>query len=97
MKLALRRKVFLANATGAFSPEFQTAVLYCLSVSSLRLRAKQAGLREGDALIGINGQSINSVDDLHRMMLTIKTDTESVVTLIRHSELISIPVTPVLK
>lgn len=59
--------------------------------------AKQAGLREGDALISINGQNINSVDDLHRLMLTIKTDTPSVLTVIRHSELISVPVSPVLK
>ncbi len=59
--------------------------------------AKLAGLREGDALISINGQKINSVDDLHRLMLTIKTDTPSVLTVIRHSELISVPVSPVLK
>lgn len=59
--------------------------------------AKLAGLREGDALISINGQKINSVDDLHRLMLTIKTDRESVLTVIRHSELISVPVSPVLK
>lgn len=59
--------------------------------------AKLAGLREGDALVSINGQMVNSVDDLHRMMLIIKTDTESVLTVIRHSELLSIPVTPALK
>ncbi len=59
--------------------------------------AKRAGLRDGDALVSINGQAINSVDDLHRLMLTVKTDAESVVTFIRHSELISVPVTAVLK
>ncbi len=59
--------------------------------------AKQAGLREGDALISINGQNINSVDDLHRLMLAIKTETPSVLAVIRHSELISVPISPVLK
>lgn len=59
--------------------------------------AQGAGLREGDALVSINGQEVNSVDDLHRLMLTVKTDTESVVTAIRHSELVSIPVMPILK
>lgn len=59
--------------------------------------AKRAGLRDGDALVGINGQAINSVDDLHRLMLTIQTDKESALAVIRHSELISVPITPVLK
>ncbi len=59
--------------------------------------AKRAGLREGDALVSINGQTVNSVDDLHRMMLTIQTDKDSTINVIRHSELLSIPVTPVLK
>ncbi|MBX9949645.1 MAG: trypsin-like peptidase domain-containing protein [Candidatus Obscuribacterales bacterium] len=59
--------------------------------------AKLAGLREGDALVSINGQTVNSVDDLHRLMLTVKTDTESVFTVIRHSELLSIPLKPALK
>jgi len=59
--------------------------------------ARRAGLREGDAIVSINGQTINSVDDLHRLMLAVKTDTESVVTAIRHSELVSIPILPVLK
>lgn len=59
--------------------------------------ARRAGLREGDALVSINGHEINSVDDLHRLMLTVRTDAESVVTAIRHSELISIPIMPVMK
>ncbi len=59
--------------------------------------AKEAGFRDGDALVSVNGQTVNSVDDLHRLMLTVRTDTPSVLTVIRHSELISIPVTPVLK
>lgn len=59
--------------------------------------AKRAGLREGDALVSINDQTINSVDDLHRILLTVKADAESVVKIIRHSELLSIPVTPVFK
>lgn len=59
--------------------------------------AKRAGIREGDALVSINGQTVNSVDDLHRLMLTIKTDRQSVVTVIRHSELLSVPLIPELK
>ncbi|MBS1957225.1 MAG: trypsin-like peptidase domain-containing protein [Cyanobacteria bacterium SZAS-4] len=59
--------------------------------------AKRAGLREGDALVSMDGQAINSVDDLHRLLLAVKTDSESMLTVIRHSELVSIPVTPVMK
>jgi len=54
-------------------------------------------MREGDALVSINGQTVNSVDDLHRLMLTIKTDRQSVLTVIRHSELLSVPLIPELK
>lgn len=59
--------------------------------------AKRAGLREGDALIAIGGRTINSVDDLHRLMLSVRANETIEATVIRHSELVSTQIMPLFK
>jgi len=53
--------------------------------------AKQAGLREGDAIVTFDGRSINNVDDLHRALLAGSPDGKKELAIIRYSELLSLP------
>jgi len=59
--------------------------------------ASRAGVREGDALISFNGSATNSVDDLHRILLTVQGDQDCPATVIRHSELLNLSMRPDLK
>lgn len=59
--------------------------------------AASAGLREGDALIAFNDQTLNSVDDLHRALLSYSGNAECPVTIIRHSELMQLTLEPLLR
>ena len=59
--------------------------------------AARAGLREGDALISFNGSPINSVDDLHRLLISVQGEQECKATAIRHSELMHLILHPDLK
>ncbi len=59
--------------------------------------ADKAGLREGDAIIAINGHSINSADDLHRLLLEASEHSSCMVTAVRHSEKINVDCKPLLK
>lgn len=58
--------------------------------------AAKAGLQEGDAIVQFNKQVVNDVDELHRL-LGIENQQESVLNVIRHSELKSINIQPELK
>ncbi len=53
--------------------------------------ALKADLREGDAIIAVDHVAINNVDDLHRVLLASKRSTTVSLTIIRHSEKLSIP------
>ena len=59
--------------------------------------AAKAGLQEGDAIVQFNEQVVNDVDELHRVLLGIRDHRESVLNVIRHSELKSISIQPDLK
>lgn len=59
--------------------------------------ALKAGLHEGDAIVNFNGQVVNDVDDLHRVLFSIQNNVECSLTLIRHSELVSVSIRPALK
>jgi len=59
--------------------------------------AARAGLREGDALISFNDNLTNSVDDLHRLLLSVQAEQECRATVIRHSELVNLVLRPDLK
>jgi S1-C subfamily serine protease len=57
--------------------------------------AERAGLREGDVIIAYGGQSVASVDDLHRILTDEQIDVGAPVTLIRLAERLELRVTPV--
>ena len=59
--------------------------------------AQSSGLREGDAIVSFDGHTVNNVDELHRALLSQKTESESVITFIRHSDLESLPIKALLK
>jgi S1-C subfamily serine protease len=52
--------------------------------------ALKARLREGDAIVAFNEIPINDVDDLHRVLLDHQLDKTATLTIIRHSEKITI-------
>lgn len=59
--------------------------------------AAKAGLREGDALVEFNGSALNSVDDLHRLLLSVRDEQECNARIVRHSELVDLQLHPELK
>jgi S1-C subfamily serine protease len=59
--------------------------------------AAASGMQEGDAIVAFNEQPINNVDELHRVLLSIQPETEQRLSMIRHSELLTIPIKPELK
>ncbi len=56
--------------------------------------AAAAGLREGDIIIGFNEQPISSVDGLHKQLREDTIDQRSILTVIRHSEKLSLEIVP---
>ncbi|MBJ6727394.1 trypsin-like peptidase domain-containing protein [Geomonas sp. Red875] len=62
---------------------------------SERGSAYQAGIRQGDHLVSLNGQIVESVDDVHRILADWPIGKELPVVLLRGTELMHVPVTPV--
>jgi S1-C subfamily serine protease len=56
--------------------------------------ADQAGLQEGDIIIGFDGQVIKSIDDLHRLLTEQKVGVSSTVELLRSSQRLTLNITP---
>jgi S1-C subfamily serine protease len=56
--------------------------------------AQKAALREGDVIIGLEGESIQGVDDLHMNLTAEKIGAQSELTIIRHSGTIVVPIFP---
>lgn len=50
--------------------------------------AKKTGLKEGDAIISINGHPVNSVDDVQRTLLEVSTEKPAKIIAIRLTETI---------
>ena len=48
--------------------------------------AQEAGLREGDVIVGFGGAPINNVDDLHRMLTDVRVGVVTPVLFLRHTE-----------
>jgi S1-C subfamily serine protease len=59
--------------------------------------ALHAGLREGDLIVGFEGQAIAAVDDLHRALTWKRIDIMTPVTVIRRGERLTIEIIPVEK
>jgi S1-C subfamily serine protease len=56
--------------------------------------AGQAGLREGDLIVAVNGHDVASVDDLHRFLSEWPIGQLTVLTIIRGPEKLEISVAP---
>jgi S1-C subfamily serine protease len=56
--------------------------------------AQRAGLSEGDIVIGFDGQPIAGIDDLHKMLTEEKVGVKTMLTIIRHTEKLSLSIIP---
>ena len=56
--------------------------------------AERSGLREGDVMVEFNGQSIPSIDALHKFLSGDQIGKRSEVTVIRGTEKLTLPITP---
>jgi S1-C subfamily serine protease len=57
--------------------------------------AARAGIREGDTIVGFNGQPIATIDDLHRRLVASEIGVPSPMMLLRKAESIFVTVVPV--
>jgi S1-C subfamily serine protease len=53
-----------------------------------------AGIQDGDLIVALNGQTVATIDDLHRMLGTDRIGVKSTLTVIRRSEKLDIEITP---
>ncbi len=56
--------------------------------------ARDAGVRGGDIIVAFNDQAIASIDDLHRVLVGDQIGVSSVLTLIRGTEIVKVPIRP---
>jgi S1-C subfamily serine protease len=56
--------------------------------------AKRAGLRDGDAIIALEGHPIAGVDDLHRILADIRAGASCSLTVLRHTERLELKIVP---
>ena len=56
--------------------------------------AKQAGLREGDVIVALEGQPVAGVDDLHRLLTEVRVGVSCTLTVLRWTEKLELRVVP---
>jgi|SRR5579862_673254 len=56
--------------------------------------AKRAGLREGDVIVALEGQTVAGVDDLHRLLTEVRVGVGSALTIIRYTDKLELRVVP---
>jgi S1-C subfamily serine protease len=56
--------------------------------------AAEAGLREGDIIVGFSDKPVSTIDELHRILTDEKIDTRSRLAILRDSEEITVEVIP---
>jgi len=59
-----------------------------------RSPARRAGLREGDVIVGLDNKPVAGVDDLHRLLTDAQVGARCVLTAIRHTERLALPIVP---
>jgi S1-C subfamily serine protease len=59
-----------------------------------RSPARTAGLREGDVIVALEGKPLAGVDDLHRLLTDAQVGARCTLTVIRHTERLSLPILP---
>jgi S1-C subfamily serine protease len=57
--------------------------------------ADAAGLEEGDVILGLDGQPIGGIDDLHRLLTEDRVGVKTPVRVLRRPEILSLHVVPV--
>ncbi|HEX4779436.1 MAG TPA: trypsin-like peptidase domain-containing protein [Usitatibacter sp.] len=56
--------------------------------------AHEAGVQEGDLIIGLGGEPVAGVDDLHRLLVGHEAVRDTAITLIRRTERLELPIRP---
>jgi len=56
--------------------------------------AKQAGLREGDVIVALDGKPVAGVDDLHRLLTDARVGVSSSLTVLRYTDKLELKVVP---
>ncbi len=56
--------------------------------------AQKAGVREGDVIVALDGQLVAGVDDLHRLLTDARVGSVSALTILRHTEKLTLQVAP---
>jgi S1-C subfamily serine protease len=56
--------------------------------------AKQAGVREGDVIVALDGHPVAGVDDLHRVLTDVRVGVTSSLTILRHAEKLELKIVP---
>lgn len=56
--------------------------------------AERAGLRSGDVIVGLAGEPVGSVDDLHRLLAADRINVATTVTVVRASDKVDLAITP---
>jgi S1-C subfamily serine protease len=59
-----------------------------------RSPAKKSGLREGDVIVALDDKPVAGVDDLHRLLTDAQVGARCVLTVIRHTERLALPIVP---
>ncbi len=59
-----------------------------------RSPAWTAALREGDVIVALDDKPVAGVDDLHRLLTDAEVGTQCAVTIIRHTERLTLPIVP---
>jgi len=59
-----------------------------------RSPARTAGLREGDVIVALDDKPVAGVDDLHRLLTDAQVGVRCVLTVIRYTERLLLPVMP---
>jgi S1-C subfamily serine protease len=56
--------------------------------------AKRAGLAEGDIIVGMDGQPVAGIDDLHRMLTEEKVGVKTTLMILRQTEKLNLSIIP---
>jgi S1-C subfamily serine protease len=56
--------------------------------------AKRAGLAEGDIIVGMDGQPVAGIDDLHRMLTEEKVGVKTTLVILRQTEKLNLSIIP---
>ncbi|MGA7289681.1 MAG: trypsin-like peptidase domain-containing protein [Terriglobales bacterium] len=72
----------------------ETGVVIVGIEAGSRNPARVAGLREGDVIVALDDKPVAGVDDLHRLLTDAQVGARCVLTVIRHTERLGLPIFP---